>query len=299
MNHEADTPEEESADAETQGPRGGERLAEARRERQISVLEIAKELHIDEQKIRALEKNEFDVLGAPVFAKGHLRKYSQLVGVDHEDVLADYYRLTRSQSMPPVIANRRKPPRDLSPGPWIAVIAVIIVAGIAYWLIDMQMSQTAMPVRQEPTPAPVATPVEEQAATDDAAGDDPADFDPANSESVDVVPEAAEPTATLSREAFPANVVESQPQPVAADGDVRLSITYLGDCWTEIYDEAGNQLYFGLGREGRTVNISGHGPLSVLFGDADSISLRVNGEDFVIADADRRGRTARLTLHGS
>jgi len=299
MSHEADTPEEESDEAEPQGPRGGERLAEARRERQISVLEIAKELHIDEQKIRALEKNDFDVLGAPVFAKGHLRKYSQLVGVDHEDVLADYYRLTRSQSMPPVITHRRKPPRDLAPGPWIAGIAVILVAAIAYWLIDMKMSETAMPVRQEPTPAPVAATVEEQAATIDAAGVDSADNDSVDNDLADAVPVAAEPTATLSRDAFPADAVESQPQPVAADGDVRLSITFLGDCWTEIYDAAGNQLYFGLGREGRTVNISGHGPLSVLFGDADSVSLRVNGEDFVIADADRRGRTARLMLRGS
>ena len=60
----------------------GERLAIARREQQIPVIEIAKELHLDEPKVRALERNEFDVLGAPVFAKGHLRKYAQLVDVD-------------------------------------------------------------------------------------------------------------------------------------------------------------------------------------------------------------------------
>lgn len=289
MNDEADKPEEEAAEAEPQGPRGGERLAEARRERQISVLEIAKELHIDEQKIRALENNEFDVLGAPVFAKGHLRKYSQLVGVDHEDVLTDYYRLTRSQSMPPVITNRKKPSRELSPGPWIAGIAIILVVAIAYWLIATQPFATEGPVSQEPSPEPVAMPVEDQIATDDAAGD----------ESADAIPVAAEPQAILPQEAPLEDVVESLPQPVAAEGDVRLSITFLGDCWTEIHDATGGQLYFGMGREGRTVNVSGQGPLSVLFGDADSISLRVNGEDFAIADADRRGRTARLMVHGN
>ena len=295
MNNEADTPEEESAEAEPQGPRGGERLAEARRERQISVLEIAKELHIDEQKIRALENNEFDVLGAPVFAKGHLRKYSQLVGVDHEDVLADYYRLTRSQSMPPVITRRRSQPRDLSLGPWIAGIVVILAAAIAYWLIATKPIETATPERQQSTPTPVEAPVEAQElATEDAAGDDSVDH-----ESVDAVPAAAEPAATLPQDASPPDAVESRAQPVVAEGDVRLSITFLGDCWTEIYDAAGNQLYFGLGREGRTVNISGRGPLSVLFGDADSVSLRVNGEDFAIVDADRCGRTARLMLHGT
>ena len=38
---------------------------------------------------RALERNEFDVLGAPVFAKGYLRKYAQLVHVNSDDVLAE------------------------------------------------------------------------------------------------------------------------------------------------------------------------------------------------------------------
>lgn len=292
MNDEADKPEEETADAEPQGPqgpRGGERLAEARRERQISVLEIAKELHIDEQKIRALENNDFDVLGAPVFAKGHLRKYSQLVGVDHEDVLTDYYRLTRSQSVQPVITNWKKPRRELSLGPWIAGIAVILVAAVAYWVIATEPFATETPLIQEPAPEPVATPVEDQAATDDAEGDEAA-----------VADTVAAETPTSSPEVIPStDVVESVPLPVAAEGDVRLSITFLGDCWTEIHDATGGQLYFGLGREGRTVNVSGQGPLSVLFGDADSISLRVNGEDFAIADADRRGRTARLMLHGS
>ncbi|MDH4054889.1 MAG: helix-turn-helix domain-containing protein, partial [Gammaproteobacteria bacterium] len=65
-------------DDESAGPKGGERLAEARRALQITVIEIAKELHLDELKVRAMESNDFDVIGAPVFAKGHLRKYAQL-----------------------------------------------------------------------------------------------------------------------------------------------------------------------------------------------------------------------------
>jgi cytoskeleton protein RodZ len=89
MTDEKEKPDDETPDATAEGPVGGERLAEARRAKQISVLEIAKELHVEEAKIRALETNEFDVLGAPVFAKGHLKKYSQLVGVNHDDVLAD------------------------------------------------------------------------------------------------------------------------------------------------------------------------------------------------------------------
>jgi cytoskeleton protein RodZ len=76
MTEEKDRPDAESPEAAAEGPVGGERLAEARRAKQISVLEIAKELHVEEAKIRALENNDFEFLGAPVFAKGHLKKYS-------------------------------------------------------------------------------------------------------------------------------------------------------------------------------------------------------------------------------
>ena len=50
--------QEEQAEAESSEPRCGELLAEARREQQITVLEVAKELHLDELKVRALERNE-------------------------------------------------------------------------------------------------------------------------------------------------------------------------------------------------------------------------------------------------
>ncbi len=118
---------------ERPGPVGGERLAEARRAQQITVLEIAKELRLDEPKVRALERNDFDVIGAAVFAKGHLRKYAQLVKVDEADLMLDYYQLNRSAAMPQVVSTRPKLRRDASSGPWIAAFIVIIIAGAIYW----------------------------------------------------------------------------------------------------------------------------------------------------------------------
>ena len=80
-----DSPKKEdnvaAGDNESNGPLAGQRLAIARRENDISIADISKELHLDEPKVQALEENLFDQLGAPVFAKGHLRKYAELVGV--------------------------------------------------------------------------------------------------------------------------------------------------------------------------------------------------------------------------
>ena len=94
---------------------------------------------------------------------------------------------------------------------------------------------------------------------------------------------------------------ESTQLPTVETGalEMRLSITYLGDCWTEVSDASGRRLFFDLGKSGRTVNLTGEAPFNVLFGDAANVSLVVNGASFDIPARDRRGQTARLTLTGS
>ncbi len=276
MSEEQDQPAQEKPDSEPSGPLGGERLAEARRERQISVLEVAKELHLDEPKIRALERNDFDVLGAPVFAKGHLRKYAQLVGVNEDDVIADYYRMTRSVGVPPVVAATKANIRqELSPGPWIAVIIVILVAAISYWWFVVQ-------ARPDATEAPVP----EESAPPEAAVQSPSESEESVVRAValpDEEPVAAQPL----------------PEPVTqtlAEGEMSLFMNFSGDCWAEISDATGRRLFFAMGRAGQSVDLTGTAPLAALFGNAENVSLRVNGSDYPISPSNLDGRIARLTI---
>jgi len=294
MSDDVDNQQTEETAGDTEGPVAGERLAEARREQQISVVEIAKELHLDELKVRALERNEFDIIGAPVFAKGHLKKYAQLVGVDPDDVLTDYYQLTRSLETAPVISVRTRPRQELTPGPWIAVIVAIIIAVTAYWWF------TSRPLTQEPEVQQEASLAEDQDAepevvapskTEENAADEPA-----------AAAAAPEPVV----EDTPEPVVEESPEPVvkaqtqtAGDGQLLLLVTYTGDCWTEITDASGRRLLFALGKDGRTVELSGAEPFNVLLGNPGNVSLQVNGEEYALPPTNRPDRPMRLTISGS
>ncbi|MBT8089302.1 MAG: DUF4115 domain-containing protein [Gammaproteobacteria bacterium] len=285
--------------ASEQGPLGGERLAEARRAQQISVLEIAKELHLDEPKVRALERNEFDVLGAPVFAKGHLRKYAQLVQVDESDVMADYYQLNRASGAPPVIATRPRPRREMSPGPWIAVIVVIVVVATAYWWFTTrpevveQPTQEFVPQESLPASEPDSLPASE---AETLPAQENESLPAAEDEAVEVSDDdSAVLQSALDSDGNYAATTAAAPN----DGQMQMLITYSGDCWTEISDAKGRRLFFGLGTDGRTVELSGEAPFNVLFGNAANVSIRVNGTERPISAAERRGNTARLTVSGS
>lgn len=295
-----DIESEDEKPAGGDGPLAGERLAAARREKQITAAEIAKELHIDERKVRALEQNEFEVLGAPVFAKGHLKKYAQFVGVPVDDVLADYYALNRTSDMPPVVGVVRKPTRELTPGPWLAVIVVVILTAAAYWYYVVRDSAGDASGPDVPAPESVEEPSDDAPEADEIdAGDEPEGLaDRAEvSDGPAPRPSVADTTA-VTQESTPRPATAVEPR-ATDDADVRLTLAFSGECWTEITDAGGRQLFFDLGRAGRVVNVTGRAPLAVLFGNAENVSLRVNGEPYEISAAARRGQTARLTIRSA
>jgi len=309
-------PEEDASQAHessgdgTAGPIGGERLAEARRARAISVRDIAKELHLDEPKVRALEENSFDVLGAPVFAKGHMRKYAELVGVPIDDVLADYYLLNRSAGAPPIVGPPRKVVRDISIGPWVAGgVVVLVVAIAAGWWINREPAADSVAVepailapfeseRQDgplpdvddsSSPVDIAAPAGSSAEAElSSSAEDP---------QVTVVEATAEPTPEPEPDLQPGEEVADD-ENILAGSNVELELSYIGDSWTEVTDATGRRLYFDLGTDGRTVTLNGVEPLGVLLGNSANVSIRVNGFDYTIPAANRRGNTARLTIYG-
>lgn len=285
------------ADGE-RGPLCGQRLGEQRLVREILVDDVAKELHISKDKVEALERNDFELLGAPVFARGYIRKYARLVGLAEADLLAEYEELASEISTEPVLKARPRPRREMSPGPWIAVIVVVIIAATALWWFterpygDATVSP-AMPVEVEPQPTQQR--IEESQDID--SNDRVAPLDLADDSTV-------QETESLDTAAGQSVDDEADPQPAITaeppdDGQLRMLLTFSGDCWTEISDGNGRRLFFGLGSAGRTVELSGKPPFNALFGNVANVRINVNGAEYTIKDSELRGRTARLTVTGS
>lgn len=286
-----------SADDATAGPVAGERLAEARRLRQISLPDIARELHIDEVKVQALEENKFDVLGAPVFAKGHLRKYAGIVGVPIDDVMADYYALTRLAGAPPIVGPPRNRHRELSLGPWLLLIPVVLFAAAIYWWLTRPTSPE--PVVAPPRPAVSEPAADAQQAISRVTNSNNAALAEPREPGSEPEPDSASISGDAATKAAATEVAASVvPRTApAANAELTLRLVFSGDCWTEVTSGDGRRLFFNLGQAGRTLSLSGTAPIRVLLGNADNATLSVNGEPYRIAASDRRGDTARLSIN--
>ena len=82
-----------AAEPTNAGP--GTSLAAARERAGWSLVQTAERLHLDVGAIKALEADDYGSFGAPVYARGHLRRYAELVGLSPQEVDQAFFR-TRS-----------------------------------------------------------------------------------------------------------------------------------------------------------------------------------------------------------
>jgi cytoskeleton protein RodZ len=109
----------------------GALLRTARESRGLSIEEAADRLRLNEALVLAMEEDRFGLLGAPVFARGHLRNYAALVGAREREVMEafDVGDVPEPTFLPaldraPVARPRRR-------GRWVAAAILLAAAAAA------------------------------------------------------------------------------------------------------------------------------------------------------------------------
>jgi cytoskeleton protein RodZ len=245
-------------------------MLRAERERRgYSVQHAAEDMHLDAWVIEAIEANRFEALGAPVYARGHLRKYATLLGLAPATIIERYEALggtpVEPMPIPAAIATPVRPERRRMPKLplWIAA-AIVLVAGLAWLAYEVlwkpsSSSATTTAVVAPTAPEPVVSEPVEQASAPAAAAPAPVQAAPA--------PAAQTPAAAA--------------RPAAA-GEVRLRLEFTEPSWAEIYDATGKRLMFDMGQPGRVRNVAGAPPLRVNLGLASAVNAQVDDRPIVI-----------------
>lgn len=239
----------------------GELLRQGREQRGLSVQQVADELHLDVRLINALESNDFQLLGVPVYAKGHLRKYASLLGLSPDTVITHYQSLSdipvAPQVVPAVTPPQLRPRVSLRVPLWI-VVGAVVAAGLL-WLAG-QLLDRLQPGEPGPASAPVESVVPEGTLPQ---------LDMESAQEAVIEPEEAE-TPPAAAAVAPADA------PVA--GSVSLRLQFSAASWTEIRDARGRRLMYGVGQPGETRTLSGEPPLQVTLGVAAAVAMQVNDQ---------------------
>ena len=248
---------------ETEAESGpGPMLRAAREARGLSEQQAAEQLNLDATVVAALERDDFASLGAPVFAKGHLRRYGALLGLPDDALLEAYDHARRQPEAPSLIPRARQemmPVREPPRWRWVVGGAAlfIVAAGLAAYVAEFGLrwpGAVAAPPAGEVARAPA-----------DSSGTAPA------------VPTGQVDAATVEPVAdAPSGEAQVAPPPVPP-GHVSLTLAFATDSWAEIYDGSGKAVLYDLGRAGTRRTIAAAAPLSVTFGNGAAVTLAVNG----------------------
>ena len=124
-------------------PSLGDMLRQARRDRAISLADAARDTHINHDYLEALESEHYEVLPAPVYARGFLRSYARHLGLDEEAALsllpAD---LPRPQGLEPMPGLRRAPRAALPAlnGPLALAAAGAVIAAVLLFFVASRLT---------------------------------------------------------------------------------------------------------------------------------------------------------------
>jgi cytoskeleton protein RodZ len=265
----------------------GARLRVARERLGMSVAQAAERLHCDRDLVESMDSGRFAELGAPVFVRGHLRRYAELVGVPVGEVLELWEREAAGHLAAPDItqiptAKRPRDARRLLLPVGIAALIVLFALLISWVLRNPTLPQTggraAAPAADSSaeSAAPEADSPRVDAATDSAAGA------PAG---------APGASALLTR---PAASDNAEPAPPEASGSLRIRAS--ADCWLEVYDADRRRLYFNLLRAGDSTSVTGRMPLRVLLGNVPGVELEFAGRPLSVPAGLQRANTASFLL---
>jgi cytoskeleton protein RodZ len=285
----------------------GALLKRERERRALSIQQAAEDLHLDPWVIEAIEANRFQALGAPVYAKGHLRKYATSLELPADELIQKYDALhdrpMTADPIPTAIAAPLPPPRRSFKGPILILLSLLVAAVLSWVAVQLFAAQPAAVATEGAvlaSTAQTATEIPQPIRTAEAPGEEAPGEETPVEKSVPAMVQPAEsaapsPSLTASQSA-PVESVSAE-GPTEAE-PIQVHLQFSGDSWTEIYDARGARLMFAMGSEGRTRTLTGVPPLQVTLGSVSAVSLEVNGEAVAIPREEGR-ESSRFVIEAS
>ena len=142
----------------------GHILRQVREEKGLSQQEVARELHLTSRVINGLEIDDFSHVNSPIFARGYIRSYARHLGLDADELVAEYDAVYGSPDHgKKPMSTIRKVSEQARPGDaWVKLVSVVLVlalVGASWWWWQSQNDTVA--------PVPV-----DEVAVQDSQGED-------------------------------------------------------------------------------------------------------------------------------
>lgn len=225
----------------------GEWLRRQREMREISLRDIADRTKISLRYLEAMEADRFDLLPAPIFAKGFLREYARYVGLSPDEVVNHYLSVQQQGASEEEVKkdatlsgqrpNRPKPVRNWTYGLFLAAAVLVLIGLVAAlaWFVERRRNDPSADASPPPIAAPAPAPVQ---------------------------------------------VAEPLPTPEKPRAPLEVTLDFTAACWIEVMAD-GKRVLAQEMAQGESLEVEAQqSVMLVTVGDASAAEIQVNGLSF-------------------
>ena len=242
----------------------GETLTRARESTGLSVEDLSSQTRIRAGLIRQIESDDFSGCGGAVYARGHLRSLAKVIGLDPQQLVADFDRSHADEPAPALVpvpavdpheaarAERKQP--NWAAAMAVALIVICVLAGVSLLGNRHSPNTSAHDSDRPVVPVPSSTSASP--------------------------PPASPPPGSVAR--------------VRTDQAIALVRVTSDRTWMSVSTLSGRLLFQGLLAEGQQKLFKDSKGLRLIIGNAPAVDLVANGRD--LGSPKSQGNVAHVTI---
>jgi cytoskeleton protein RodZ len=288
---------------EVQSALGGA-LKKAREAQMLTIKDVCSRLHLNEKQVTAMEQDDFASLNDPTRARGFIRAYARLLGLDDESLVSRHRQLFPEDSLNPIKVTTetlaRAPKREGVPKYLLGIGALILLMLLVWFLSTLNfsiLSSEESQVEATQDLPEVALPASERAQEDAAKALVNEIQLPQQQQALAPAAVPADPAKVESSKVDATEPLEPKLAEVAKAPANAASLKFVvtESAWVDVKDSAGKSILSKVLKPGVDEMVQGVPPLKVHVGNAKGTQVFYNGQP-VDYSSSTFSNTARVTL---
>ena len=275
----------------------------------LSVYDVAEELKLPEDIIKALEYSQVDVLPPATFTQGYIRSYARLLNLSAEDIVKVYAQLLPEKEKPlsaRSVLPIQKTSRDSSVKfvTYSMLLMGFILLVIWWYQTDFDWVENGDKNKTKIEEIKQQEPFVHQNMNADV--DEPASPENKQQDNIGLKEEieVTKQEQDVNNDEVLVEVAktENNVSDKATDVSVSLNedalvVSAIADSWMEIQDANNNRLFFELIKKDKTQQLKGKAPFRIFLGNAPAVNVQLNNQSVDISGHVRKNNIAHVIIY--
>jgi cytoskeleton protein RodZ len=275
----------------------GATFRKTREAKGLPLEKIAAETRISTRFLTAIENEAFQSLPGGIFNRGFIRAYADYLGLDSNQVVADYDRLSSTAQEPTDILRdtERGPARNSDWNVYLVAAAILLALMVAYYFVTRTPTASTGPLPQRAAVVPPPP----QPAQPQTEAPVPLSATPASLEVPKLPPPPSPPaqavtSSTPAPAAAPAVPTHAPPPAVPSPSALAVDVNVTDSTWMKVTADGTVALSEVL-QAGTNRRFSAERSIDVVIGNAAGATMQINGRDLGQLGTSGRVREFKIT----